>query len=271
MLILQISDLHVAEGRKRAFNVADSTSFFEITVEHIRSLPQKPDCVVISGDIAVDGAMGGYAIVAEVLKRLDMPIYVLPGNHDNRENFMAALAAYCPVKPETAPYLCYTEERFPLRLVFLDGTRPNSHSGHFDPPVAAWLKKTLAKRPDAPTMLFTHHPPFLSALGVMDEAYENADEFGRIVQGVPNLRLCCGHLHRPMFTMWYGVMAMTAPPITLHIVPNFSPTGGDAFTDGTPGYLIHHLYEGQVNTHVCYVPGTFEYRGPFSFSKPPKI
>lgn len=271
MLIVQISDLHVAEKRGLAFNVADGAGFLEKTVEHIRSLPQKPDCVVVSGDIAVNGKPGGYAIVAAALQRLDMPIYALPGNHDNRENLVAALAGYCPAEPEMAPYLCYTEERFPLRLVFLDGTRPGSHSGHLDPPAAAWLERALAKHPDRPTLLFTHHPPFLSALGLMDEEYENAEEFGRILQKFPNLRLCCGHLHRPMFTMWHGVMAMTAPPLALHIVPDFSPKGGDAFTDGTPGYLVHQLYESQVNTHVCQVPGTFEFKGPFRFSKPPKL
>ena len=271
MLIAQISDLHVGENRALAFNAVDGAALLEKTVDHLLALPQTPDCIVVSGDIAVNGRPGGYAIVAESLGRFAVPVFVLPGNHDNRDNLMAALACYCPAEKGMSPYLCFTREEFPLRLVFLDGTRPGSHSGHLDERPAGWLEERLAEQPDRPTLLFTHHPPFLSALGVMDEVYENAAGFGRIMERFPNARLCCGHLHRPMFTLWHGVMAMTAPPLALHIVPDFSPEGGDAFTDGAPAYLLHHLCEGRINTHVCQVPGTFPYKGPFSFANPPAL
>lgn len=270
MFVAQISDPHVAEGRGLAFNVADGAALLEKTVAHIAALPQKPDCVVVSGDIAVNGRPGGYAIAARALSALCMPVYVLPGNHDRRENLMAALAPLCPAEPALAPYLCYTVEDFAVRLVIFDGTRPGSHSGHFDAPVAAWLEKTLEAQPQRPTLLFTHHPPFVTALGVMDEAYENAEAFGRILEGRANVRLCCGHLHRHMFTMWHGVPALTAPPVCLHIVPDFSAEGGDAFTDEAPAFLLHHFVDGRVNTHYCRVPGDFPARGPFSFSRPPK-
>ena len=269
MLVIQISDLHVAANRGLAFNVADGAALLEKTVDHLIALPQKPDCVVVSGDIAVNGYPGGYAIVAEQLARFRVPVFALPGNHDNRENLLAALGPYCPADRAMAPYLCYTREEFPVRLVFADGTRPGSHSGHLDEQVAAWLKAVFREKTDTPTLLFTHHPPFLSALGGMDEPYENAATFGRILEENPQVRLCCGHLHRPMFTLWHGAMAMTAPPLALHIVPDLSPQGGDAFTDGTPAYLAHHWYKGCLNTHVCPVPGTFEYKGPYSFARPP--
>ena len=96
MLIAQISDLHVAEGRGLAFNVADGMQLLEKTVEHLASLPQQPDCVVVSGDISVNGQSGGYALVAEALSALTMPVFMLPGNHDKRENLVAGLGQYCP-------------------------------------------------------------------------------------------------------------------------------------------------------------------------------
>ena len=142
MLVAQISDLHVAEGRELAFNVADGMLLLEKTVAHLATLPQQPDCVVVSGDISVNGQAGGYALAAEALSTLAMPVYVIPGNHDRRGNLVAGLGRFCPADPAVAPYLCYTVEEYPLRLVIFDGTRPGSHSGHFDAPVAAWLEKT---------------------------------------------------------------------------------------------------------------------------------
>lgn len=271
MFVAQISDPHVGAGRSLAFNAADGATLLEKTVAHIATLPQTPDCLVVSGDISVNGQPGGYAIAAEALAGLDMPVYVLPGNHDKRDNLVAELGAYCPADTAVAPYLCYTVEDFPLRLVFFDGTRPGSHSGHFDAPVAAWLEKMLEAQPGRPTLVFTHHPPFATGLGVMDEAYENAEDLGRILEKFPNTRLCCGHLHRHMFTVWHGVAAFTAPPVCLHIEPDFCPTGGDAFTDEAPAYLLHHFMDDRINTHYCRVPGDFPVRGPYRFSHPPKM
>ncbi len=271
MRIIQLSDLHVKAGRALAFNAADSATALERTVEHLLALAQRPDCFVVSGDLAEHGEPEAYALVARNLARLPEPLYVLPGNHDRRDNLLTALGAYCPARPDMAPYLCYAVEDTPLRLVVADGTRPGSHSGHLDAPVARWLEETLAARRDVPTLLFTHHPPFLSALGVMDEPYENAGEFARILRNNPQVRLCCGHLHRGMVTVWGGVTALCAPPLVMDIELDLSPEGGDAFTLGAPGYLVHHLHAGQVNTHFCRVPGDFPHAGPYFFSKPPTV
>jgi 3',5'-cyclic AMP phosphodiesterase CpdA len=270
MFVVQLSDLHIRAGKALAFNVADSATALEQAVDHLERLKQRPDCIVISGDLAEQGDPDAYAIVALALARLSAPVLVLPGNHDNRDSLLAALGAYCPADPSLAPYLCYTREEGPLRLVVVDGIRPGSHAGHLDEPVAYWLEKKLAVRRDAPTLLFTHHPPFLSALGVMDEPYENAKVFARILRDNPQVRLCCGHLHRSMVAVWSGVTALTAPPLVMDIEPDFSSEGGNSFTVNAPGYLIHHLYAGQVNTHFCRVPGDYPFAGPYSFSNPQK-
>ena len=73
-----------------------------------------------------------------------------------------------------------------------------------------------------------------------------------------------------LLRMWHGVPALTAPPVCLHIVPDFCAEGGDAFTDEAPAFLLHHFVDGRVNTHYCRVPGDFSERGPFSFAHPPK-
>ena len=265
MLIAQLSDLHVCANRAPAFRVVDSATALEKTVAHLKKLPQKPDCFVITGDIAANGETGGYEIVADALSGLAAPLFVLPGNHDVRENLVASLGKYCPADAAISPYLCYTVEDFPLRLVFMDTVRPSSPSGYLDPPVAAWLEETLAARPDAPTLLFTHHPPFLSGLGWMDKPFENADVFGRILGKHPKVRLCCGHLHRAMVTVWHGVTALTAPPLAGHIEPDLSPEGGATFTVEAPGYMLHHLHERTVNSHICRVPGVWPFGGPYHF------
>ena len=266
MIVVQFSDLHIRAGRAPAFKVADSSAALEVAVDHFLNLKQRPDCFVVSGDLAELGEAGAYALVAQALGRLPAPVFVLPGNHDNRAELMAALGEYCPAEPDLLPSLCYARDEGLLRLVMIDSTRPGSHSGHLDGPVARWLEKKLAQGRDRPTLLFTHHPPFLSGLGLMDEPYENAGEFARILLDNPQVRLCCGHLHQGLVTVWGGVPALTAPPLVMDIEMDFSPEGGDTFTVGAPSYLIHHLYKGLVKTHFGRVPGDYPFSGPYAFS-----
>jgi 3',5'-cyclic AMP phosphodiesterase CpdA len=268
MKIVQLSDLHIRSGRALAFNAADSAYALERMVEHLQHMTPQPDCIVVSGDLAEHGEKDAYALVAQILSPLKPSLYVLPGNHDNRENLLAAFAAHCPADQEAAPCLCYTIEDGPVRLVIVDGSIPNAHSGCLHPTAARWLEKKLAVKKEIPTLIFTHHPPFSSGLGLMDEPYQNAEEFARILRGNPQARLCCGHLHRGMVTVWEGGLALCSPPLVMSIVPDFTPTGGDKFTLGTPSFLIHHYHCGQINSHFCEIPGDFPYAGPYSFAHP---
>ena len=65
MFVAHISDPHVGAGRSLAFNVSDGALLLEKTVAHIAAMPQLPDCLVLSGDISVNGQSGGYATAAE--------------------------------------------------------------------------------------------------------------------------------------------------------------------------------------------------------------
>jgi 3',5'-cyclic AMP phosphodiesterase CpdA len=271
MRIIQLSDLHVKANRAFAFNAADSATALEKTVAHLSAMQPMPDCVVISGDLAEHGEAGAYELVTEMLAGLDAPVYVLPGNHDNRENLLRILGAYCPTDPEAAPHICYAVPCGHVRLVIIDSSRPDAHSGRLHAPVARWLEKTLAENRNTPALVFAHHPPFLSGMGLMDEPYDRSEELARILRGSPGARYCCGHLHRGLATVWEGIPAVVCPPVVMHIKLDLSPQGGDVFSLGAPGYLLHHVYGGSINTHFCRVPGAFPHGGPYSFSNPPRL
>jgi Icc protein len=62
----------------------------EAVIEAVRSLPNQPDAVLVSGDLTDDGAAEGYRVAREMLARLDVPLHVVPGNHDDRARLRAA-------------------------------------------------------------------------------------------------------------------------------------------------------------------------------------
>lgn len=264
MRILQISDFHLRGDGRLSFRVVDTPACLRTAAAHLLSLRQKPDMMVITGDLADSGDEHAYRMLHEALSPMGIPIYAVPGNHDRRDRMRSILKGWCPENPETDPYLCYAVEGEETRCLMMDSMVPGSHSGHVHPVCADWLERELAAR-SVPTLVFMHHPPFVTGMGAMDEPYENAERLRGILEKAPWARLCCGHMHRPISTIWGGVMAVTAPAASMQIELDLSPEGGDTFVMEAPGYLLHDWRDGAWNTHVCQIYGTPTYAGPYRF------
>ena len=84
MLIAQITDTHITRDRKPAYNRVDTAAFLERAVAHVNAMEPRPDIVVMTGDLVDEGSAGEYAILRDILAPLSMPVYLMPGNHDER-------------------------------------------------------------------------------------------------------------------------------------------------------------------------------------------
>ncbi len=266
MRILQLSDTHLRGDNTLSFGVVDTRRCLDEAAAHLKSLVQKPDAIVITGDLADSGDLHAYHVLHDELAPLGLPVYALPGNHDRRDRMQEVMPQWCPAKQDIAPYLCYTVEHDDMRMIMMDSMSPGSHSGHCHAETGNWLERELAKRPQTPTMLFMHHPPFVTGMGAMDEPFENVERFAQIVGSNPQLRLCFGHMHRPIVTMWQGRVAMTAPAVSMQIDLDLSPEGGDTFRMETPGYVLHHFDQGVWNSHVCQSAVQATFAGPYPFA-----
>ena len=80
MLLAQITDTHIKAQRKLAYGIVDTAAFLERCVTHVLQLPQRPDVVVMTGDLVDYGRADEYALLRELLAPLPMPLYLLPGN-----------------------------------------------------------------------------------------------------------------------------------------------------------------------------------------------
>jgi 3',5'-cyclic AMP phosphodiesterase CpdA len=84
-------------------------------------------------------------------------VYVVPGNHDEREALRQAFAGrgYLPASGR----LDYVVELGLLRVVALDTNVPGRAGGRLGKEGLDWLDATLAQAPDRPTVIMQHHPP----------------------------------------------------------------------------------------------------------------
>ncbi|MEG2172196.1 MAG: phosphodiesterase [Desulfovibrionaceae bacterium] len=263
--IVQLSDMHLRGDNSLSFRVVNTQYWLDAAAAHLLTLARRPDALVITGDLADSGDEHAYHLLRAALEPLKIPIFAVPGNHDRRDRMRAIIGEWCPASPDMAPLLCGTSTIGDALLVLLDTLEPGSHSGHCPPRMADWLEHTLTRAAGRPVLVFMHHPPFITGMGAMDEPFEHQAALEAVLRRHPQVRLCCGHMHRPIITQWAGCMALTAPSVSMQIDLDISPEGGDTFRMETPGYLLHHWNGQHWNTHVCQIPCTPSFSGPHPF------
>lgn len=264
-LIAQISDLHLKAGNKLTYGVVDTLAALRRAVDHLNASQPRPDIVVISGDLVDFGQPDEYAVLHPELERLCMPYYLVPGNHDVRAHLLAEFSdhAYLP-KSADAP-LDWVVDEHPVRLVGLDTTIPGAHGGQLLDAQLLWLDQLLKQRPDVPTLLILHHPPFVSGIGHMDrEPFINADGLQQVIARHRQVeRLLCGHLHRAMQRRFAGSLSCVCPGTSHQIVLDLQEAAAAHFNLEPAGYLLHRWCPEQgLVTHN----GVFgEHPGPYPF------
>lgn len=265
MIIAQISDMHVRQKGELSYDRVDTAPFLERAITEIRQLRPRPDVVVATGDLVDGGTLGEYAEVKRLLSPLAIPVYVIPGNHDDREALAAAFAA-AGYLPRAAAHLQYVVDDHPVRLIGLDTLVPGQPHGDLCAERLAWLAERLAEVPDKPTILMMHHPPFRAGIGHMDsKGLVGCDALARILRQYKNVeRILCGHLHRAIHARFAGTIASVAPSTAHQVVLDLRPEAPSDFVMEPPAYQLHVWWpETPLVTHTAYV-GRFD--GPYPFN-----
>lgn len=212
MLIAQITDLHAGDRVDVDGRIIDTLDYAARAVSHLNALAPRPDAVVVTGDLVAEEQLEHYEAVAEVLAALAMPYYVIPGNHDDRVMIRQTFgdAGYLP---SDGPFLHYTIEDWPLRIVALDTQNPGKESGLLCPERLDWIGQRLAEAPDTPTLLVMHHPPFTTGIHDFDRmCLKKPEPFAEIVTQNSQIKaITCGHVHRDITVSWCGTLAAITP------------------------------------------------------------
>lgn len=256
VLIAQITDIHVGFGPSGGPTEEPNLLRLRATLERLFDGPNRPDWLVLSGDITEHGDAASFATAAALVAECGVPVLPLVGNHDDRA---AMLAAFPHIAPADGGFCHHVADAGQgLRIICLDTLEEGRHGGAFCKDRARWLAERLAEAPDTPTLIFMHHPPIVSGIAWMDPAPDEPwmARLAAVLEGQRQvLALHCGHLHRQINARFagipLGVTPSVAPQVALDLAPidPALPDGRALITAEPPAYALHRWDGQSLVTH----------------------
>ena len=195
-----------------------------------------------------------------------LPVFVIPGNHDERGNLRGALK-HLPGVTVDPRYVQYAVDDYPVRLVMLDTLVPGAAHGELQTEQLEFLDRTLAAVPDKPTIVGMHHPPF--ACGMIQDSINlhNAGAFAAVIARHPQVdRIICGHHHRVVVARVAHAIALISPSVVHQVAMSLPPHDRDdhgSLILEPPAFQLHRWTPADgIASHTIYVE---DYPGPFPF------
>lgn len=239
MIIAQISDTHIGSGDASVAPPDEASIRLQQAVAHLLRLPARPDLVLISGDCVNSGSVSEYQRFRSLIEPLTMPIYIIPGNHDDRVQLLEQFGTQGSAP--LAGFAQYVVDAGPLRLIGLDTNVPGKGEGFLCAERLGWLEQRLAEAPHRPTLIFMHHPPFATGLMPFDTiGLINADMLGAVIARHPQVeRIVAGHVHSTMLRRFHGTLAITCPATYQQILPDLRQPERLLVSVEPPACLLH--------------------------------
>jgi 3',5'-cyclic AMP phosphodiesterase CpdA len=236
---VQLSDTHIV-AKGSTYLGYDSARYLSEVIAAVNALDPQPAFAIVTGDLTHTGSYSEYEHFVELFSTLQVPYYVLPGNHDRIETL-------CRVIPPEAfggagrDAFSYALDLDRVRLVALDSTRARALGGTLDTARLDWLDAALAEAPSQTTVLALHQPPFRTGIHYLDlMTYPGADRLRAIVERNPQIALLlAGHIHCVRAARWKSTLALSAPSTAPQIVPELFERNVFALRAEAPGFVVH--------------------------------
>ena len=243
--LVQLSDFHIGAD----WLDVDPVARLAATIDSVRALRFQPDGVLVTGDIAHHASDAEYEQVLELLAPLRVPLYVLPGNHDDR----SSLHRHFGVPGADGEPVQYSADLEHLRLIAIDTTRPGEDPGALDAARLGWLDEELATAPKTPTLLAMHHPPFLTGVRAWDElGLPDADRQALedvVARHTQVRRIVAGHVHHTIIGELAGRAVLTVPSTYVQLRLDFRSQELE-LADEPAGFAVHTVLDGELVSHV---------------------
>lgn len=251
-VLLQVTDSHLhAAPDSRMRGVTTQATFLSVLDHARRAHRWPPDAILVTGDIVQDESRAGYERFRQMLEAFELPVFCIPGNHDDPV-LMAELLM-------TPPFQVGGNAKLgEWRLLLLSTFQRGEDAGAIGPDGLAELDESLTKFSDEHVLICMHHQPipmgsaWLDGVGLRD-----AEQFLSIIDRHSRVRgVVWGHVHQASDRERNKVRFMSTPSTCSQFLPD---SEFFALDDRPPGLRWLELEsDGQITTEVDWVDPTEE-------------
>ncbi|MBP2704632.1 metallophosphoesterase [Microbispora sp. RL4-1S] len=237
-MLAHVSDIHIDGGERSRDRAARA-------IGYARSL--RPDAIVLTGDIADNGAVEEYEIVRDLLDDGDVPLVLCPGNHDDRGNLRKVLLGLDGDFPVNQALNLET-----VTIALCDSSVPGRPEGRLDEDTLSWLDGVLTATPGVPALVGMHHPAVDLGIPYVDEIkLVDAEGLREVVSRHSHVAaVLAGHAHTAAATTFAGLPLLIAPGVVSTVLlPAETTRPKPVDLDMPPAIAVHLLDEGRITTH----------------------
>jgi len=242
--ILQVSDCHLYADPAATLLGLNTLDALQQVLDSACA-ENKPDMIVVTGDLVHDGSKAGYRALARTLDRTRCRSAVIPGNHDHVPNMRSVLDQH--QIPSTGQINIRN-----WRLILLNSQLPGEEYGHLSSNELELLENALMDSP-ANILIFLHHQPVPIGSKWLDNiGLDNGQElFSRIKGNTAVKGILWGHVHQSWQGQFGHIQLLATPSTCIQ----FSPKEDEfSLTAEPPGWRMLHLGgQGELRSEIHYL------------------
>lgn len=244
VVLLQITDPHLhaaADSRMRGVRTYETLlAVLDNAKNHTR---WPPDAIIVTGDIVQDESRVGYERFRETMEPFGIPVFCMPGNHDDPQLMAEVLAEY--------PFqVCGDTTIKGWTLVFLNTFVSGDDGGTLGATALAALDETLAACSNHHALICMHHQPlpmgsaWLDGVGLRD-----AERFLVCIARHDHIRgVLWGHVHQASDRVRDGVRFLSTPSTCSQFLPDSEFFALDNLPPGSRWLTLEA--DGRIDTQV---------------------
>ncbi len=242
--VVQITDSHLFADSAIKLNGLDTHHSLQQVMHAV--LSSKPDLIIFTGDLVDKPDADAYLRLKTIMNQSPVPVFCLPGNHDQPELLKQQLSSDTIQIKDSALIDNW-------QFVFLNSYQPNTHVGKLDDTQLGALDKCLNKLPNSPALISLHHHPVSIDSTWMDSmALDQAEDLFAVLDKYVQVKaVIWGHIHQQFEQIRKGVKLLGTPSTCVQFKPGATEFSLD---DKPPGFRWLHLYQnGEIDTGVTFL------------------
>jgi Icc protein len=241
--LVQITDCHILAGAQDCLKGMNTRASFEAVCQAAMADNARLDLILATGDLSQDASTASYQYLAQRFAELHLPLFWLPGNHDDG----------CTMREHLCGELIFAAKQVLIGnwlIVLLDSTIKGEAGGLVSADQIDFLEASLRSHQRRHALVCLHHHALATDSEWIDRlGLQQSQTLIDALKSHDNVRaVLWGHVHQQAHHRRDGIEWMSTPSTCIQFKPGSKTF---ALDDLPPGYRRIDLHaNGSVDTVV---------------------